>query len=389
MQSVDQILLILGLVFLLGLAADFLGRATSLPRVTLLILLGVLIGPFGLSMIPESSSSWIPLVTEMALLLVGFLIGGKISIKGLAAHGKTVLFLSLSVVIVTIVVVAGGLLLSGSSLIVALLLAGIATATDPAATMDVVREGNASGEFTDTLVSIVAIDDAWGLIAFSIILALTQLASGSGVPAEVLIEGSRELVGSILLGVGIGFPAAMLSGRIKRGEPTLVEALGVVFLCGGLAGYFDVSFLLTAMVLGATVSNLARHHDQPFHEIEDIEWPFMILFFVFTGASLAFDHISEVLVLTTLFIVLRIVARAIGPWPAIKVARLDPAMGKWMGLSLLPQAGVANGMALLAGSTMPELKSLLLSVTVLATVFFELAGPIVTRHVLKKVGDII
>lgn len=388
MQTTDVMLLVLGGVLLLGLATEFLGRATALPRVTLLMLFGVAIGPAGLDFLPDTADSWFPLVTNMALLLVGFLLGGKISYENLSINGTAVLFLSLSVVVVTLCVVAGGLWLAGSSLTIALLFAGIATATDPAATMDVVRESGAKGSFSDTLLGIVAIDDAWGLIIFSIILALAQSAYGIGVPAEAMIEGLRELFGSIALGLAIGIPSAFLTGRLKPGQPTLVEALGVVFLCGGLAGYFHVSFLLTAMVLGATVSNFAQHHEQPFHEIEDIEWPFMILFFVFTGASLEFSNLSAVLPLAGLYILLRTLGRCIGSWPGARLANLDPSFGKWMGVSLLPQAGVANGMALLASSAIPAVKPILLPVTIMATIFFELVGPIITRKVLHKVGDV-
>jgi len=387
MHNTSHILVVLGALLLLGLATDFLGRATSLPRVTLLMLFGVLLGNGGLGVLPESTADWFPLITNMALLLVGFLLGGKISVRELSRNGKDVLYLSLSVVLVTVSVVAGGLLLFGVSLTVALLFAAIATATDPAATMDVVKESGSQGKFTQTLLGIVAIDDAWGLIVFSIILAWVQFLGGVGEPAAAILGGARELFGSIALGLAIGIPSAFLTGRIKRGEPTLVEALGVVFLCGGLAGYFHVSFLLTAMVLGATVSNLARHHEQPFHAIEDIEWPFMILFFVLTGASLQFEQLGPVLPLALLYIGLRTLGRLVGTWPGAQFAGSEPGLGRWMGIALLPQAGVANGMALLASAAIPDLRSTLLPVTIIATVFFELAGPIATRRVLRKVGD--
>lgn len=388
MYNTSHTLLVLGSLLLLGLATDYLGRATSLPRVTLLMLFGVILGDDVLGLLPEITASWFPLITNMALLLVGFLLGGKISFSELSRNGSAVLYISLSVVLLTVGVVAGGLWLFGATFTVALLLAGISTATDPAATMDVVKESDAKGKFSDTLLGIVAIDDAWGLIVFSVILALAQVTSGVGEPLVAMLGGVRELIGSIILGVAIGVPSAYLTGRIKSGEPTLVEALGVVFLCGGLAGYFHVSYLLTAMVLGATVSNLARHHEQPFHEIEDIEWPFMILFFVLTGASLKFEQLGPVLPLALLYIGLRTLGRLVGSWPGAKIAGCEPKFGRWMGLALLPQAGVANGMALVASAAIPELRSTLLPVTIIATVFFELAGPIATRVVLNKVGDV-
>ena len=122
---------------------------------------------------------------------------------------------------------------------------------------------------------------------FSLTLAVIEATTGTGSGGNELWVGIREIGGALLLGVGIGIPTAYLTGRLDPGGPTLAEALGVVFLCGGLALWPHVSFLLAAMALGATVASLARHHRRPFHAIEGIEWPFMILFFLLAGASIA------------------------------------------------------------------------------------------------------
>jgi len=388
MEATGGILLIgLGGLFLLGLATDFLGRATALPRVTLLMLAGIALGTDGLDFLPASVTVAFPLVTDVALLLVGFLLGGRLTREGLAAHGREVLWISASVVCITVIIVSSGLWIVGVPLGLALLLGGIATATDPAATADVIRQYGARGPFTDTLGGIVAIDDAWGLVAFSVLLALVGLILGGVSGTTVLLAMLRELFGSILLGVVIGVPAAYLTGRLREGEPTLVEALGVVFLCGGLALYFELSFLLASMTLGATIANLAHHHERPFHAIEDIEWPFLILFFVLTGAALDFDGVGPVLGLTAGYIVLRSIGRVVGSWPGGQVARAEPATRRWMGLALLPQAGVANGMALVAGNAFPALRDTLLAVTVLATIVFELCGPFATRLALRLAGE--
>lgn len=388
MEAPGTLLIGLGGLFLLGLATDFLGRASALPRVTLLMLTGIALGAGGLDLLPASVVDGFPLVTDMALSLVGFLLGGRLTREGLAAHGREVLWISASVVGVTALVVAGGLWLAGVPPALALLFGGIATATDPAATADVVRQYRARGPFTDTLGGIVAIDDAWGLVAFSVLLALASFVLGSGDGASVLLGAGRELAGSLLLGVAIGVPAAYLTGRLREGEPTLVEALGVVFLCAGLAERFELSFLLAAMTLGATVANLARHHERPFHEIEDIEWPFLMLFFVLTGAALELDGVGGVFELTALYIALRSLGRVLGSWPGGWLARAQAPARRWMGFAMLPQAGVANGMALVAGNAFPPLRDTLLAVTILATVAFELGGPFATRVALGKAGEI-
>ena len=156
--------LVLGLLFLIGFIADILGRSTFLPRVTLLMLGGLAAGPAGLSLIPESFvDQWFPELTNIGLALIGFLLGHQLSIPALRKRGTQVITISLCKVFGAWLFVAVTLLLLGLDPIMALLLAGIAPATAPAATYDIVHESGASGEFVDTLLSIVAVDDIWGL----------------------------------------------------------------------------------------------------------------------------------------------------------------------------------------------------------------------------------
>ena len=327
----------------------------------------------------------LPLVTETALLLVGFLLGGKLSLRTLG-QGRAVIAISLSVLVTTFAAVAAGLWLLGLPPVAALLLGGVALATDPAATFEVVRESRATGDFADTLQGIVAIDDAWGLIVFALVIALCSTIAGQGEASGALLHAARELGGSVVVGVALGLPMAWLTGRIKAGEPTLVEALGIVFLCGGLATRLEVSPLLTAMVLGTTVHDLARHHRRPFHGFEDIEWPFMILFFVLIGASVELVAADGVLLWMLAYVALRFLGRAAGAWPGARVAAAGQVQGRWMGIALLPQAGVATAMAMVGANRFPEHAGLLLSLTVIATVLFELIGPVFTREALRRAG---
>jgi Kef-type K+ transport system membrane component KefB len=167
----------------------------------------------------------------------------------------------------------------------------------------------------------------------------------------------------------------------------LVEALGAVFLCGGIALWLEVSYLLAAMVMGVLVANLARHHVRPFHAIEGIEWPFMVLFFVLSGASLHSDSLARVGIVVVAFVGLRILGRLAGAWALVGLGRIDRKLGAWMGLALLPQAGVALGMALVAAQRMPQLGDEILTVVIAATVFFEVVGPVFTRLALLRVGE--
>lgn len=382
-----ELFIVLGATLLLGLGADALGRRTKVPRVTLLILIGFLAGPGCFDVLPESREVIFQLAANLALTMVGFLLGEKLGVAARGPMRKPVLWVSVMVVAVTAAVIFGGLLLAGAGAAVALLLAGIGTATDPAATIDVVRERGKVGRFESVLLAVVAVDDGWGLLVFSLALAGVGLMGGdSGGAAEVLKGVGLEIGGSVLLGVVLGVVMSYLTGRIAKGEPTILEAVGLVLLSCGLALWFEVSFILTAMVMGLVVSVLARHHERPFHVIAHLELPFMIVFFVLAGASLELGAMAQIGWLGLGYVLLRVVGRVLGGWLGALVAGEEVLMRRWIGVALMPQAGVALGMALVAAERSPEYGMTVLQVAIGATVVFELIGPVLTGVALRKAG---
>lgn len=380
-------LITFGALFVVGLLADELGRRTRLPRVTLLVLLGVLIGPVGFDILPDIAREWYDMVAAIALTMVAFLLGSALSLKQLKANGRDVLYISVAVVTVTIAVVFGGLVLIGVAPVLALLLAGIATATDPAATEEVINQTRSEGSFAQTLKGIVAIDDAWGLIAFSLILAFADFLIGNGA-RESLSAGARDLIGAIGVGALVGFPAAFLTGRLRAGEPMQAEALAVVFLCAGFALWLDVSYLLAGIVAGTIIVNAAPHHTRPFYEIQHFEWPFMLVFFLLAGSRIDAEHWLDYAGLVAAFVILRIASRLIGSWVGGSAAGSTTGVKFWMGAALMPQAGVAVGMALVAGYHFPAYQEMIVNVAIITTVIFEVCGPIATKVALLKNGRI-
>lgn len=386
-NDVFEILVTFGGLFLLGLLADLIGRHSFLPRVTLLVICGIVIGPSVLDWLPAFTNEWFPALTNVALAMIGFLLGEKLTRPTLKKLGRPVLYMSVGEVVSTALLMAAVLAVFGVPLVVALLLGGLAPATDPAATVDTVHQVGAKGKFTDTLLGIVAVDDAWGLIVFSLMLTAAQIAAGGGSADHSLTEGLWEVFGAVLLGLVLGPPMAFLTGRIRAGEPTQAEALGFILLCAGLALWANVSYILSAMVLGAVVANFARHRQRPFHEIKGIEWPFLILFFLLSGARLEVEALTQVGILGSAYIVLRVVGRIVGTYVGGSMIGVESVTRRWMGTALMPQAGVAVGMALLAVQTFPEYEDVILPVILGSTVVFELFGPVATRWALARVGD--
>lgn len=378
--------LALGGLLLLGMFADELGRRTRLPRVSLMILFGVAAGSSGFDVLPPDVYGWFDFLAAAALTMVAFLLGSRFTRTRLRDQAKAILVISLTAVLVTAAIVGIGLVLVGAPLILALLLGGIATATAPAATQDIVKQTRSQGPFTDTLLGVVAIDDAWGLILFSMLLITAKAVLGDG-GTDILTQSLWELGGAVAVGTAVGLPAAFLTGRLHPGEPIQAEAIGVVFLCAGLALWLEVSFLLSGMIAGAIIVNLARHHTRTFHEIERIEWPFMVLFFVLAGASLELSALKNIGILGVAYVGLRVAGRIAGGWAGGAVSGVPQSHRRWIGFALLPQAGVALGMALVAVIHFPELGKTLLAVTIGSTIVFELFGPLFTQAALRKTGE--
>lgn len=382
MADLTEMILLLGLVLLVGLTAESLGRRTPLPRVTLLIIAGVAFGPSLLGWLVPAGTQWFTVVSQVALTMVGFLLGGHLTRRNLKRHGADVLALSFAVVAVTAALVFAAAWLLSDDLGLSLLLGALATATAPAATTDVVRESGAKGPFTETLLGVVAVDDVWGVFTFSLLMAAVAMLDG-GEGMAVLTRGAWEIGGALGLGVVLGVPAAFATGRVSLGDPTLAEALGLVFLCLGAARWLEVSFLLAAVVMGAVVANLASHHNRPFHAIEHIQWPFMLVFFLLAGAALELEALPAVGWLGAAYVVARVAGRLLGASAGARWRAMGAGTGPWLGVALLPQAGIAVGMALVAAQRFPERADVLLSVVLASTVVFEILGPPMTRLALR------
>lgn len=384
MGSTAQTLVTVGGLLIASLAVERIGRRTRLPRVSLLLLVGVVAGPLVLDLLPSERDRWFPIVTRIALVMIGFLVGGEFTRERIREHGRGVAAIVVAQGLATAVLVTGGLLAFGVDPTVAVLLGGVATATDPAATKSVVDEARASGRFSRRVLGVVALDDVVGIALFSVLLAVAGPGGGG---AEHLLDGAWEILGGALVGLGLGLPGAYLTGRTTPGEPSLEEALGLIFLCSGLTLWLDVSYLFAAVVLGATVANLASHHTRPFREIESIEWPFLTVFFVLAGASIDGDSL-EGLGLTALgYVVFRVLGKVGGASLGVRLVGEDRATGRWLGAALLSQAGVALGMALAVADRFPGIAEEVVPVAVVTTVLFELVGPLSLRAALGRADD--
>lgn len=379
------LLLTLGGLFLLGLAADLIGRHSFLPRVSLLLLSGVAVGEAGFDLLPEGFfETWFPALTNVALAFVGFMLGQQVSAGSLRQRGKQLLAISLCKVLGAWAFVTAAMLLIGMNPVVALLLGGIAPATAPAVTYDIIEEMGARGEFPDTVLAIVAVDDIWGLLTFVLMSAVAAVLVGVDSVSANVGAAMFELAGSIGLGIVLGVPMAYLTGRVQPGQPMLAEAIGFVLLGAGLAGWLGFIPILTAMAMGASVATFARHHDRPFNAISGVEWPVMILFFVLAGASARIEELTAIGTATATYVLARCLGIYAGTNWGCRLAGTEERMRRWLGLALFPQAGVALGMALLASQRFADWGTTVLAVVISSTIILEVLSPALTRHALRS-----
>jgi Kef-type K+ transport system membrane component KefB len=379
-----EILIALGGILLLGITTDVIGKRILLPRVTLMLIFGVIIGEEALDLIPVVFTDHFELIAQIVLTIIGFILGGKCTLSSIGKSKKLILFTSLGAAFGTTIVVIVGLVVIGITLPIAILLGCIASATAPAATLDVISETNIKNPFSNLLLSVVALDDAWGLIIFSIGLAIVAALNGAYADSSPILKVLVELGGATILGIALGWIASFVPKIIKSDTALFTATIGLVLVCGGIAIWFEFSFLIASMVMGAMVANLNISHDRYFNVLENIQWPFLVVFFTVAGATLELGALKEIGLLGFSYIAWRIIGKLIGATVGSKLGKANKLTSRWIGVALLPQAGVAIGMALVAASQFPEYKQVLLSVVISTTVLFEIIGPIFTRLAVHK-----
>lgn len=382
----------LGVILLAGvLAAKFLRRA-KFPMVTAYLLLGIIIGPYLLNLLPEQILGASGLFSNIVLGMIAFTLGQNFSSGNLRKLGKSVFFISIGEVIVSWALVTLALhFILKQPLYLSLLFGAIAPATAPAAIVMIVREYRAKGPLTNMILGVVAIDDAWGLILFAVSLAISKsifLHAISSFPFLIILKALLEIGGAFVLGGIMGWLLSYLSRFARTQDELLIFTLGFILLTVGLAIYFNLSVLLACMILGTAISNIRPTASEFFDVVRLIDSPIYLIFFVLIGASLELFSLRDLGIIGGVYFIMRPLGEWIGAYSGAIVSGSSRVVRNYLGFALVPQAGVALGMALLCKSIFPEAGIIILNVIIATTIIFELIGPFFTRFALSKANEI-
>ena len=411
MTQTASIFLSLSIALLAGLLLSRLAKIVKLPAVTAYLISGVLIGPFVLGAlgipgigITSMQIESFGLISDLALGFIAFSMGNEFRLSQLKKIGKQATVIGVLQALITTVVVDIALIAlhfampNTLSIPAAIVLASVATATAPAATLMVVKQYKAKGPVTDVLLPVVALDDAVGLVVFAISFGIARSMGTAGVsPLAIILEPLIEIVLSLLLGFVMGLLFTLCEkyfhSRSKRMAVSVTFVMMTVaisslkFEVGGI--HIAFSSLLACMMLGTVFCNICEVSEELMDRADRWTTPVLILFFVISGAELDLSVFAQwtVVVVGIVYIFARSLGKYYGANISARMTKSDPNIIKYLGITLLPQAGVALGMAIKAIELGPD-GAIVRNITLFAVLIYEIVGPFLTKIALTKAGDI-
>ena len=408
-----ETLLSLSIALFVGLMLSRLAKLAKLPAVTAYLVAGILVGPYllgsfgihGLGFVSMDDVGTYSLLSDVALGFIAFSIGNEFRLSQLKQTGKQAMIIGIVQAVFTTLLVDAVLIALHFAmpdklpLPTAIVLGAVASATAPAATLMVVRQYKAKGPLTNLLLPIVALDDAVGLILFATSFGVAKaLISGSVDIISVVVEPIIEVVGSLALGAIMGLLFTFFEKFFHSRSKRLSMSVTFVFLTVAFSMLkFEVfgihvsfSSLLVCMMLGTVFCNACDFSEELMDRVDRWTAPLFVLFFVISGAQLELSVFTDlaIVLIGVVYIIARSAGKYFGAFTSAKAVKCSNSIVKYLGITLLPQAGVALGMAIKAEQELGEYGSMIANITLFAVLIYELVGPMLTKISLLKAGEI-
>ena len=411
MSQTASIFLSLSVALLAGLLLSRLAKKVQLPAVTAYLVAGVLIGPFALGRIgipgigiTGEQIAGFGLISDLALGFIAFSMGSEFRISQLKRIGKQATFVGVFQALFTTVIVDAALIIlhliipDKFSLQSAIVLGSVATATAPAATLMVVKQYKAKGPVTDILLPVVALDDAVGLVVFAVSFGIARsLGTGTVNVTSVILEPVLEVILSLFLGFVMGLLFTLCEKYFHSRSKRMAVSVTFVMMTVAISSmsfeigsvHIGFSSLLACMMLGTVFCNICEVSEELMERADRWTTPVLILFFVISGAELELSVFADIMVVLigAVYIISRSLGKYFGAGISARLSKCNPNVVKYLGITLLPQAGVALGMAIKAIELGPE-GAIVRNITLFAVLVYEIIGPLLTKVALTKAGDI-
>ncbi len=382
------ILLALCIILIAGFLFTRLTNLFRLPKVTGYIIVGVLIGPWVLGLIPRSLVDHMDFVSDIALACIAFGVGRFFKLEDIKNTGKGILLITVmealaAGVFVTVVT----FFVFGTSFDFALLLGAVSTATAPASTIMTIRQYHAKGDFVKVLLQVVALDDAVCLLAFSFASAVAEADfSGQMSVVQLLLPIAFNLC-ALLLGAGCALLLSRLITPSRSKDSRLILLLAGLLGISGLCALADVSPLLACMLFGAVYANIRQEDKKLFKQLDNFTPPVMALFFIESGMKLDVSSLKTAGIIGVTYFFVRILGKYAGSWISCRMVHMDKKVCNYLGLGLIPQAGVSIGLAALGQRILPPaVGTQLLTIILSSSVLYEMVGPACAKFAIFRSG---
>lgn len=361
------------------------------PDVTGFLIGGIIIGPMVLNLVPADAVDGLAIISEVALAIIAFSIGAEMKLSALKQAGAKIIILTIVQAMGAFVLVFLTLFfIFKQSLDFCLVIASISIATAPAATLMVIRQYKAKGPLVDTLIPVVALDDAVCIIVFGVCTSIAySIHNGMALDFMSFITPVIEIVGAVGLGAAAGILSTLVVKRIKTEGEMTAYVLAVIFLLASISLRFHLSSLLVMMSFGLMLCNMSRVGHKVATSLDGMTTPLFMCFFTLSGSDLDFTVFASVGAVAAGYIIARALGKYLGVAGGAIALNLNSHVKKYMGLILLPQAGVAIGLSLVAHRILgPALGDTIRAITLAATVIYEIVGPFLTKIALVRAGEI-
>ena len=395
-----NLILLFGIIIAGGAFGARLFQKLHIPQVVGCIMVGIILGDI-CNLINTQIIETLKPFTMFTLGVIGFMIGGELKADIFKKYGKQLFIILLSQGIGAFLLVAVSTSIMAwfitdnlpMAIAAGLVLGAIASATAPAATVNVLWEFKTRGPLTLAILAIVALDDALALLLFRTASTAAQAIIGTGHDSVIITAAilSGEIIGAVILGIVVGLLLFILLKFVKSDEKILLFSVSCLLLVVGITIIPDIDPILPAMVFGITIANLApRQSKSIFELVKNFTPPIYVSFFVLAGAHMRFATIAPwMIIMITIFVLFRAFGKITGAWFGAKYSNAPAVVRKYLGICLLPQAGVAIGLAILAQKQFdPQLGHIIIMVVMTATFLMEITGPMMVKLGVKKAGEI-